>query len=220
MASTKAAPLLTLPAELRNRIFEHVLHHSDEPKGYIYFSEAIQQAPKLLYKCQRLRNELWPMYFSNMKLVVNVSTQEIQRFQGFLRAADERLIATLQNLSLTLPCNGCPEFGHLHRCVQVHSVLYGIELSESRQFEMTEYHGFWFRESGQLTFGEVMNRIDSFGYSTCTNWTTLPVRVEDWEGGRFRKGGLLALIDRLCAHERVAPRLVSSSGGSEQESSE
>lgn len=208
-----AASLLTLPAELRNNIYEFLVPLSDHSNGYTSFSQALQQQPALLHTCRRLRNELRPMYFSGLRLVVNVSSPEIQNFQQFVRVADERVISAFQRLSLTEPCAGYSEFNHRRWSKRTHSVLYDIELLVSGRFEKTECHGFWVGSMGRRSFGELMHRYDSLGYSTCSNWGTLPVSVEGWVGGRFRRYELLALIDGLCAHELVAPRLRGGNGG-------
>ncbi|KAK4505881.1 hypothetical protein PRZ48_003846 [Zasmidium cellare] len=206
-----AKTLLMLPAEIRNSIYELIIPPLDEPNGYTSFSKAIQQQPALLHTCRQLRSDLWPMYYSSLKLVVNLSTSEVEKFQQFLRAADERLISTLRTLSLTLPCAGHPEFSHQNRGVQPHNMLYDIERSSLGRFEVTENHGFWFKEAARLSFGARMHRTDRLGYSTCSDWDLLPVRVEHWMGGRFRKEELLALIEGLCADEELVPRLYAGS---------
>lgn len=207
-----AASFLTLPAELRNNIYEFLVSPSDYSDGYTPFGRALQQQPALVHTCRQLRNELRPMYFSTLRLVIRVSTPEIRNFQSFLRAADERVISAFQRLSLTLPCSGYAEFNHRRWSKRTHSVLCDVELRVPGGFEKTECHGFWLGGSGRRNFGELMRRYDSLGHSTCTNWGALPVPIEDWAGGRFRRDELLALIEALCAHDMVAPLFRGSDG--------
>jgi len=75
MADSNHCPLLELPAELRNRIWELVLHNTLARPIYIIHATRL---PALLHTCRQTRSDIHDLFFSNATFQTNDATVATQ----------------------------------------------------------------------------------------------------------------------------------------------
>lgn len=200
-----ASALLALPAELRNAVLDYVIFDSIKPtQKYTFLDEALRRQPALANTCRQLRAELRPMYFSSLKLVLDMTDLGHNLLMAFLHGADDPLLAGLPQLSINIACGGWPRFCSRQAVCETHHALHDIRPMSDGTFEVIELHGFWHKESGIRIF-KPMNREDSLGFATCTNFEAFPVEppVVRWGTGPFTKEKIMRLIHRLGQHPLV-----------------
>ena len=90
------APLLNLPAELRNRIWSLALIK----KGRVNEPDDTIILPPLLRTCQQIANEATQIYFANNKFTVTLTTETLPEFLRSLKAIGRKNAQLIKSIKI------------------------------------------------------------------------------------------------------------------------
>jgi len=97
-APTQTAPMLNIPAELRNKIYLLTL----VGKVPIYGVSGKFTTPALLRTCKQIRSEAAKIYFTNNKFAIAITTDTLDNLYGSLKAIGPKHAGLIRGFTLVL----------------------------------------------------------------------------------------------------------------------